>query len=192
RLGGAVVGLDGGQARLADGGRIACDALVVATGAAPALAGPVPELRALTPIKGQILRLPGIVAEGPVLRLRKGYVCPDPAGAIVGASMEAGRSDRTIDPGVVAALLANAAQALPALAGAAHEAAVGVRAGAADGLPLAGASRTEGVWLAAGARRNGWLLAPVIAETLVAALAGRDGPASAALDPARLSLAAER
>jgi glycine oxidase len=49
-----------------------------------------------------------------------------------------------------------------------------------------GASRRNGVLLAAGARRNGWLLAPLIADEIVRLAAGQGG-SSAAFDPARFA-----
>jgi len=40
--------------------------------------------------------------------------------------------------------------------------------------------------LATGARRNGWLLAPLVAKIVAACVTGRDpGPYGARLDPAR-------
>ena len=62
----------------------------------------------------------------------------------------------------------------------------GVRAATSDGLPMVGASAAPGVVLAVGARRNGWLLAPLVAQLVAACVTGRDpGPYAAALDPAR-------
>jgi glycine oxidase len=52
---------------------------------------------------------------------------------------------------------------------------VGVRASTPDGLPLVGWSATPGVMLAVGARRNGWLLAPLVADLVAAYLKG-DNP----------------
>jgi glycine oxidase len=178
-----VVRFEAGGGEFADGERFTADALVVASGASHSLAPWAPELRNLSPIKGHILRAPDFPGAGPVLRLPRVYICPDQAGAIVGASMEAGRDDAAVDAAVVARLLALAAQAVPALAGRRVEARVGVRAATADGLPLVGRSEAPGVWLAAGARRNGWLLAPVIAEALLDGLGG--GAGEPALAPTR-------
>ncbi|MGI9169537.1 MAG: FAD-dependent oxidoreductase, partial [Caulobacteraceae bacterium] len=89
-------------------------------------------------------------------------------------------------PAQVAGLRASAAAAAPIFAGSPLEARAGVRAATPDGLPLVGASRTPGVWLGAGARRNGWLLAPLMARALVEALVGdRETPDIRAFDPAR-------
>jgi glycine oxidase len=72
--------------------------------------------------------------------------------------------------------------------------AVGVRAATPDGLPLVGRSSTPGVWIAAGARRNGWLLAPLIAKVLTAALTDDADlpPGLVGLDPRRRFPASSR
>jgi glycine oxidase len=114
------------------------------------------------------------------------YVAPSILGAVVGATMEEGRSDRDIDPEAVARLAAGARRLFPSLETAGIEARAGVRAATPDGLPLVGAGETEGVLVARGARRNGWLLAPLIAEVLLDRLAGRPASgAAAAFDPGR-------
>lgn len=172
-----------GQASLDDGGTAPFAALVVATGGGGrALA---PELSALTPIKGQILRLDAAMVEGPVLRGKGVYIAPGPRPA-VGATMEAGCDDRNPDPAVVAPLRAAAERLRPELVGAQAVIEVGVRASTVDGLPLVGASRAPGVILAAGARRNGWLLAPLVADMVAAYLTDADpGEDAAAFDPQR-------
>lgn len=141
----------------------------------------------LKPIKGQILRFPGAGPKrGPVVRGEGVYVAPSAGGFIAGATMEEGRSDRDIDPDAVARLAAGARRLFPALQGAEVEARAGVRAATPDGLPLVGLGEVEGVLIARGARRNGWLLAPLVAEVLLDRLAGRPLSAAAeAFDPAR-------
>ncbi|MBS0410623.1 MAG: FAD-dependent oxidoreductase [Proteobacteria bacterium] len=181
-----VVGWSAGVAHLSDGERLAADRLVIATGAALDLAGAAPELGVLQPIKGHILRASGGPSAGAVVRMVRGYVCPSRAGAVIGASMEFGRADRDVEPDVVRRLADQAGAAFPGLELVSVEAQVGVRAATPDGLPLAGPSRTPDVWIAGGARRNGWLLAPLIAEALASALRGDREPAlPAAFDPRR-------
>jgi len=159
--------------------------LVLATGPAP---GPAPELAALTPIKGQILRLSGGPTSGPAIRGEGLYICPAVGGAIVGATMEEGASDRVIDEGRITTLREAARALIPALEGVGGEPHAAVRAGTPDGLPLVGWSAAKGVFLAVGARRNGWLLAPLVAQIAAAYLAGEDpGPFAAQLDPQRFS-----
>lgn len=141
----------------------------------------------LEPIKGQILRFPGAgPLSGPVVRAEGIYIAPSPQGALAGATMEAGVSDRRIDPQVVAKLRAAAARLFPSLSHAQAQAYAGVRAATPDGLPLVGPGADEGLLLARGARRNGWLLAPVVAQVILDRIEGRAPSAfAAAFDPAR-------
>jgi glycine oxidase len=107
--------------------------------------------------------------------------------------MEPGRRDAAPDPAALAPLVAAAGRMFPGLAGAAFEVSAGVRAATADGLPMVGLSRTPGVILAVGARRNGWLLAPMVAQIVTACAMGRDaGPYGRRLDPARFEERAGR
>jgi glycine oxidase len=164
----------------------AFDAVVLATGAGDA-GGLAPELSALSPIKGQILRADRGPAAGPVIRGQGVYVCPGENPAI-GATMEAGRADLTIDPSATGALRAAAIRLRPELDGAVMTTEVGVRASSPDGLPLVGWSRNPGVMLAVGARRNGWLLAPLVAALVASYLKGDNpGPDAAVFDARRFS-----
>jgi glycine oxidase len=183
---GRIVGFAGGSVEIDGGEAMAADALVIATGADQSLAGLAPELAPLTPIKGHILRAQGRFAAGPVVRAPGIYLCRTPYGLILGATMEVGVSDVAVDPAVVDQLLSSGAQLSDDLAGLTWTAAAGVRAATPDGLPLAGAGSTPGVSLAVGARRNGWLLAPMIAEVVLGAVEGRP-PSSIAerFDPRR-------
>jgi glycine oxidase len=158
--------------------------VVLATGAA-SLTGLAPELAALTPIKGQILRADRGPATGPVIRGDGVYICPGARPAI-GATMEIGRDDLAVDAAATEGLRRAAVRLRPELAGAAMTTEVGVRATTADGLPLVGWSARPGVMLAVGARRNGWLLAPLVADLVAAYLTGKDpGQDAAPLDARR-------
>lgn len=162
-------------------------AVVLATGASGDIEGLAPELSALTPIKGQILRADLGPAEGPVLRGEGVYICPGARPAI-GASMEAGRDDLLIDPVVTEDLRQAALRLRPELAQATMTAEVGVRASTPDGLPLVGWGAMPRVMLAVGARRNGWLLAPLVADLVAAYLMDDNpGPDAALFDPRRFS-----
>ncbi|MBO9560370.1 MAG: FAD-dependent oxidoreductase [Caulobacter sp.] len=164
----------------------AFDAVVLATGAAGA-SGLAPELSILTPIKGQILRADRGPATGPVIRGEGVYICPGDSPAI-GATMEAGRNDLMIDPAATDALREAALRLRPELAEAVLTTEVGVRAATPDGLPLVGWSAMPGVMLAVGARRNGWLLAPLVADLVASYLKGDNpGPDAALFDARRFS-----
>jgi glycine oxidase len=185
---GRVIRFSDGRAAL-DGERaIAAGKLVVATGASHSLTATVPEVRLLTPVKGHILRAARRERDrGPVVRGAGIYLCASSDDLILGASMETGRSDVDVDTVVVADLIGRAGQLSPDLAALDWRAAAGVRAATPDGLPLVGRSAAPHVLLAVGARRNGWLLAPLIAGVLRAALEG--GPTSTVaslFDPRRL------
>lgn len=174
-----------GMLTLSDGRSQHFEALVIATGAAERDGALAPETRRLRPIKGQILRLDQGPGAGPVLRGQGVYLAPA-ARAAVGATMEFGRDDRAPEPEVVAPLLAAARALRPDLATATAAIEVGVRASIDDGLPLVGWSARRGVMLAVGARRNGWLLAPLVAGLVAAYLTGNDpGPDAARLDARR-------
>jgi glycine oxidase len=158
--------------------------LVVATG--PGGRDLAPEMALLTPIKGHILRYEGPSTAEPVLRGQGVYVCPGLAGPVVGATMEAGRADLAIDAAMVEDLRRRGEALVPDLAGRTFTAETGVRTASPDGLPMVGWSTQPDTLLAVGARRNGWLLAPLVARTIAAYLADEDpGPYAARLDPCR-------
>jgi glycine oxidase len=124
-----------------------------------------------------------------VVRARGVYLCTAAGEAVLGATMESGVADAAVDPALARRLL-DAAAPLAGLLGdpARWRAAAGVRAATPDGLPLVGAGGAADVILAVGARRNGWLLAPLIAGAVLDAVEGR-APAGAAarFDPRRLA-----
>lgn len=160
--------------------------LVIATGGGRDLAVVAPELSHLSPIKGHILRTRDVDYRGVVVRGPGAYVTGAPGGLTVGATMQAGAADRTVEPDQAAPLEAAGARLFPALAGARFEAETGVRAATPDGLPLVGRGRHHGVLLAVGARRNGWLLAPLVARLIAACVTeGEAGPYAERLSPAR-------
>jgi glycine oxidase len=162
------------------------DWLVIATGADRGLAEVAPELGRLTPIKGQIARYPGLAGAGVSVRGQGAYAAPAATGLAIGATMEIGVADAAPDPPALAPLLEAGARLFPQLAEARYTVAAGVRAATADGLPLAGRSSAPGVILAVGARRNGWLLAPLIGQVVSACVTGAEaGPYARRFDPAR-------
>jgi glycine oxidase len=168
-------------------GRGDADALVIATGAHGAdLLALAPELGALSPVKGHIVRV-AAPSSGVVVRAQTVYAAPG-AGLVFGATMEHGRADVAVDQQVAEPLLAAGLELFPEYRTAPVQVAAGVRAATADGLPMAGPAATPGVMLAVGARRNGWLLAPLVAEVVAACVTGRDpGSHFARVDPARFS-----
>lgn len=176
--GGVRVRLGGGEMQA-----LVCDAVVLATGWRGAFA---PEEAHLSPIKGHILKLASLLPPGPVVRGDGVYLCPTAEGLVVGATMEAGVFSAHVDPAQVMALRAAGAKLLPEVAKAPAAIETGVRAATPDGLALVGHSSLPGLILASGLRRNGWLLAPLVAEMVTAYVLGRDpGPWARLFDPRR-------
>ena len=100
--------------------------------------------------------------------------------------MHAGREDTEVEAAVTRRQRDAAVALAPELAPLAYRGEAGVRAGTPDGWPLIGRSATPGVFLVTGARRNGWLLAPLVAEVVAAYVGGRDpGPWAPLLHPRR-------
>jgi glycine oxidase len=163
--------------------RMEADAVVIAAGyASRRWSAHGPALGLLTPIKGHILHFDGEPTTGPTVRSREGYIAPQPNGAVFGATMQTGCADLTVEPEIADGLFSRAIALAPELAARPYLTRVGVRAATPDGLPFAG-RLGSGLFAATGARRNGWLLAPLVAEAVVAALAGEaEAPR---LDPAR-------
>ena len=162
------------------------DWLVIATGAAEGLERLAPELAALTPIKGQILRYMDIRGAGVSVRGEGVYAAPASDGLAIGATMEAGRRDTSPDAKALQPLLEAATRLFPGLGQATFGLAAGVRAATPDGLPMAGFSAAPKVILATGARRNGWLLAPLVARVVAACVTGGEaGPYARRFDPRR-------
>lgn len=180
-----------GKAQLADGQVLAADHLVLATGLPRSMAHLAPELVHLSPIKGQLVVFEGAGPySGPTLRTPLGYATPTAQGLAVGATMEAGRDDLDLDDKVTARLSDLGGYLFPQLAGVIPSARAGVRAASPDRLPLVGPSLVPGVILACGMRRNGWLLAPLVARQVAAYLQSKDqGPLADLLNPQRFDLA---
>jgi glycine oxidase len=164
--------------------------VVLATGADPAIAGlPDPVaivVNGVQPIRGQLTAV-ATAAPTRVIRASNVYVAPGEGGVVIGATMEPGRRDLEPD----AAESARQVEAGLSLLGATGEAGavrVGIRGATADGLPLAGPSGEPGLHLALAPRRNGWLMAPLVAQVVADGIEGRAPmAAAAALDPLRFA-----
>ncbi len=187
----AVTDFSLGTATLSDGRQIQADHLVIASGLGRGMVSLAPELALLSPIKGQILFFEGAgPRQGPAIRSAGGYVVARASGAMVGATMEFGLDDLTPDEAIAERLRGVGASLYPDLAMVPAQHRVGVRAATPDGLPLVGPSSAPGVTLACGARRNGWLLAALVAKTVEARF--RDealDPFAIQMDPRRFDLA---
>src|SRR5947207_14057076 len=173
---------------LADGTKIAADAVVLAAGAwSRGIAGLAPELRPpVRPIKGQMLSL-RMDATAPllthVLWVPGAYLVPRRDGRLlVGATVEEKGFDTTLTAGGLLTLLEAAWRALPAVEELPiEEMWAGHRPGSRDDAPILGPGPVEGLIYATGHHRNGILLAPVTADTIARLVL--DGTVDAAIRP---------
>jgi glycine oxidase len=176
----------------------AADVVVVATGAdLGAVAGlPRPIASAVRPVKGQILRLrtdPGLV-EHTIRGLVRGdavYVVPRADGElVVGATSEEQGADVRVTADGVFELLRRGIALVPGLREAELvEAIARARPATSDNLPLIG-TVADGVVVAGGHYRAGFLLAPLTADAVVAYVEARPAPdAVACCIPDRFGLA---
>ena len=180
-------------------GGIEAATVVLATGAAEPLPG-LPDgvarlVRQIEPIRGQIGFTAQTLAQT-VTRGAGGYVAPTAGGALIGATMEAGRRDLEPDAAVGARLAAMAAALVEQEIEAGIDWRVGVRGATPDGLPMAGASGEPGLYLALAPRRNGWLLGPLVGRLVADAIGTEIGAEiegggalehAAALNPVRFA-----
>jgi glycine oxidase len=173
--------------RLADGNEIAAGAVVVATGCwTPKLRGLLPGvLPPVRPVKGHILRLRGS-ASRPLLDRNVRcmvhgtsiYIVPRADGTLViGATVEEMGYDTSVQAGAVYELLRDARCIFPGIAELElAECFAGLRPGSPDNGPFVGWTSVDRLAVATGHYRNGILLAPVTADAVCLALAGKDLP----------------
>lgn len=177
------------------------DAVLIAAGAHSAALHPALD-GLVRPVKGEILRLRHRAGALPppsrtvraVVDGRPVYAVPrDDGGLVVGATQYETGFDTEPTVGGVRDLLRDVERILPGVAEyALLEVAAGLRPGTPDNMPLIGAL-PDGVLVATGHGRNGMLLAPLTADTVLALLADAPvGPAATAADPRRLSLTTAR
>ncbi len=169
--------------------------LVIASGAAAgALIKGLPP-PPVYPVKGEAAAF--AMPEGDfrrVVRAPGAYLCPKMGGRLVlGATERDGCSDYEVDDAAIAAMVANGAAAVPAIAGYREiERWAGLRPATPDGAPILGhdCRGPDGVFLALGHYRNGILLAPASAAALAGEILGH-GPAAeiAAFRPERFAQA---
>ena len=159
---------------LADGTRIAADAVVLAAGAWTARR--LSPLLPVRPVKGQTLRLSGPLPATRIIRSEQVYVVPRANGeTVLGATVEDAGFDTEPTAAATELLLRQAVRAVPAVAQLeVVEESAGLRPGTPDDGPLIG--EWEGLLVACGHYRNGILLAPVTADAIVSILIGEAVP----------------
>lgn len=177
-----VAAVSRGGVVFAGDARESADAVVVAAGCwSNGVEGLRPATAAVRPVKGQILRLRGPAGRplaGHNVRGLDAYlVFRDDGEVVVGATVEERGHDLTVTGGAVHDLLRAALELVPDVGELSlAETAAGLRPGTSDNAPLIGPSGVDRVVLATGHYRNGVLLAPVTAESVVELLATGDVP----------------
>jgi len=168
------------RVRCYGGATFTADHILLAPGAwaSDALKDSAPALKQLRPAKGvlapvRLARDLDVTLRGPNF-----YLAPRSASDVVlGSTMEFDVVDRRADPARVTTLLGAAQAALPELVALADEPAwAGVRPMSPDWSPLVGPNGAEGVLVACGHSRNGWLNAPITAEMICAYVWGEEIP----------------
>lgn len=164
--------------RLANGGRLTAATIVIASGAAVDAVDMDLPPPPVFPVKGEAVSL-----EMPertfrkVIRAPGAYLCPKAdSRLVIGATEYEGLKDYEVDASAIAALVANGARAVPAIAGyAEQERWAGLRPATPDGAPILGRDSRgpENLILALGHYRNGVLLAPGSAAALRDLILGR-------------------
>jgi len=167
--------------RTASGEELRAGAVVLSAGAWSGSVGWLPEQARppVRPVKGEVVELRGRDGVAPCERIvcsERVYLVPRGDGRlIVGATVEERGFDTAVTAGGVHELLREAYRVLPEVAELELLGAVaGLRPGTPDNLPRVGPGAIEGLLLATGHYRNGILLAPLAAETLVTHLAGAE------------------
>jgi glycine oxidase len=163
------------------------DAVVLAPGAwaTEKLMEAAPALRLVQPMKGHAAAVALERPLGPNLRAPDFYLAQRREDVVLGATAEPGVYDRSVDRRRVGELAAAAEALLPGEVKLLDRAWAGIRPMSPDGWPMVGPTG-DGLHVAAGHSRNGWLMAPITAEMISAYVFGAEIPPEwAALSPAR-------
>jgi glycine oxidase len=149
----------------------------VVVNCAGAWAGQLPPHQFPTrPVKGQMLSLAGASRDllRHVIRAPEIYLVPRSDGRILaGATVEEAGYDKRTDADTIQRMHQAAIHLVPALAHARMlEVWAGLRPGSPDNLPILGATRTPGYFVATGHFRDGILLTPVTAHVMAQMVTG--------------------
>jgi len=187
-----AVNVEGGRVRGVQLGDEVLEAerVVVAAGSWTTLIPGLPfDSETIYPVRGQMI---ATHTRPPIFRRivfgAGGYVVTRPDGRVLcGSTMERVGFERGITLGGMADVIGKARRIAPALGSATiEEHWSSFRPGTPDGLPLVGETRIEGLFIASGHYRNGILLAPLTAELISDAMAGKGSSRQAqALSPQR-------
>ncbi|MFN3228631.1 MAG: NAD(P)/FAD-dependent oxidoreductase [Asticcacaulis sp.] len=170
-----VIGVEAERVELRSGRQRVGRAVILACGYPSSPLRDHPALSVLSPIQGQLLAFSPtepLLTHGACVRTPAGYLAPGVNGPVFGASMQVDRVDECADPALEATQRAAAMRHVPSLSQTSSSVRVGIRPSTADLWPLLGVCPHTRVWLNTGVRRNGWLLAPMMAALLTEALTG--------------------
>lgn len=170
-----------------DGKVLEADAVVLTPGAwaTEAIMQAAPALKHVRAGKGVLTSVALETALKPNMRASDFYLVQRREDAVLGATLEWDRYDRKVSREKVAELLAKAEQRLPGEVKLGESAWAGIRPMSPDGWPIIGPTG-DGLLVAAGHSRQGWLLAPITAEIITAYVFGAEiAPEWAALSPQR-------
>ncbi len=163
------------------------DAVVIAPGvwASASMLAAAPALKHVRPAKGHLVSVALKRTLAPNLRAPDFYLARRREDVVLGSTMELGRTDRRVNPARVAELLAAAEAVFPGEVRGLDHSWAGIRPMSPDGWPMIGPT-ADGILVAAGHSRNGWLLAPITAEIISGYVFGAELPPEwAALSPER-------
>jgi glycine oxidase len=171
-----------------DGRVYEADAVVLALGAwaTDKIMTAAPPLKHIRAGKGMLAAIEFDTASfRPNLRAGEFYIAQRRDDAVIGATLEYDRFDRKVDRAKIAELHAAAERLLPGEIKLTDQAWAGIRPMSPDGWPMIGSAK-DGILIAAGHSRDGWLMAPITAEIITAYVFGSEiSPHWAALSPAR-------
>lgn len=187
-----AVNVAGGRVRSVQLGdeEIEAERVVVAAGSWTTLIPGLPlDSKTIYPVRGQMI---ATQSRPPIFRRvvfgAGGYIVTRPDGRVLcGSTTERVGFERGTTFGGMADVIEKATRIAPALRSAPiEEHWSSFRPGTPDGLPLVGETRTHGLFVASGHYRNGILLAPLTAELISDAMAGKPPSREAeALSPRR-------
>jgi glycine oxidase len=165
-------------------GRCRAGTVVLAAGAWTAGKLPAGLSVPVRPLKGQALALTATADTGTLSHIvwtEQVHMAPKSDGRlIIGSTVEERGFDTAITAGGVYALLEGARRAFPAIEEMAVETIwAGLRPSSIDDAPILGTTGIDGLVVATGHHRNGYLLAPVTAAAIEALVAGGTPPPTA-------------
>lgn len=165
------------------------DAVVLAPGAwaTDKIKAAAPVLKHIRGGKGHIAKIELDHRLRPNLRAGDFYIADRREDTVLGATFEYDRYDWGVNRELVGQIEAAAERLLPGEVKPTGRIWTGIRAMSPDGWPMIGPI-SQGLYIAAGHSRDGWLMAPITAEIITAYVFGRPIPPEwAALSPERFN-----